>query len=137
MNVSRLSFRGSLARVPTHRHVGYPYSWRKARYRPAGLALTGRDSHPLDGLPSFGFYLILPLLSDQDFLVARTIILPLGIPGRSAAEPHFERDTLPDDLATSKAALCRHPPYRFLAVGRPEQQHTEGPSSERGVQGGE
>ncbi len=76
MNVSRLSFRGSLARVPTHRHVGYPYSWRKARYRPAGLALTGRDSHPLDGLPSFGFYLIFPLLSDQDFLVARMVILP-------------------------------------------------------------
>src|SRR5216683_1277983 len=53
------------------------------------------------------------------------------------AEPHSERDALLDDLAAAEAALCRHPPQRFLAVRRPEQQHPEGPSSERGVQSGE
>lgn len=50
-------FRGSTShgprvRVPTHRRAGYPPR-RKARYRPAGLALIGRASHPLDDSPNF------------------------------------------------------------------------------------
>jgi hypothetical protein len=36
--------------------------------------------------------------------------------GSSTAEPHFERDTLLDDLAAAEAALRRDPPQRFLAV---------------------
>ena len=55
--ISGLHSPGLLARVPTHR-PGCCHPRRKARYRPAGFALVGRDLYPLDGKLNFDSYRI-------------------------------------------------------------------------------
>jgi hypothetical protein len=65
LTFSGLTSHGPHLRLPTHRRRGYPLR-RKAGYRPAGLALIGRVSHPLDDFSEFRDF----LLSDQPFLVA-------------------------------------------------------------------
>lgn len=50
--ISRLHSHGPHARVPTHRGDNY-LSRCKARFRPAGSALVGQDSHLLDDEPNF------------------------------------------------------------------------------------
>ena len=67
--ISGLHSPGLLACVPTHRRRRY-LRRRKARYRPAGYALVGRDFHPLDDELNFKRYRIASLLSDQHCLVA-------------------------------------------------------------------
>lgn len=90
--ISRLVPRGPQARVPTHRRRRC-LRRRKARYRPGGLPLAGRVSHPLDDFSEFRSYRMSLLLSDQPCLVAA---LELPIRERRCAGSTLMAADLPD-----------------------------------------